>query len=60
MTTVLIIKRSDDFKELRKQIEFRWLELETMPSTFRYKLNIQKQKTITNGPYNILMQVIYE
>lgn len=60
MMTVLIIKRSDDFKELRKQIEFRWLELETMPSTFRYKLNIQKQKTITNGPYNILMQVIYE
>lgn len=57
MTTVLNIERSDNFKDLRKQIEARWLELETMPSTFRYKLNIQKQKIISNGPFKVLIQV---
>lgn len=51
------VNQIGDFENVRKQLETRWLELETIPNVFRYKLNIQKQKVITNGPFPILVQV---
>lgn len=57
MAKYVDVERIGDFERVKKQLESRWLELETTPNAFRYKLNIQRQKVITNGPYKVLVQV---
>lgn len=50
------IKRLPDFKWLECHLVQRWLNLQTNPNAFRYKLNVQRQKVL-HGKLNIFVQV---
>lgn len=45
-----------DYRNIKNVLARRWTALETIPNTFRYKLNVRQQKTL-DGHYGFFAQV---
>lgn len=56
MTKLIKISSLSDFMILENLITNNWLKLEKESNAFRYKLNVQKQKSL-GGKLNFLVQV---
>lgn len=45
-----------DYQIIKNVLTSRWIALENMPNTFRYKLNVRQQRTL-DGHYGFFVQV---
>lgn len=45
-----------DYQNIKTVLTRRWIALENIPNTFRYKLNVRQQKTL-DGHYGFFAQV---